>query len=118
MKKQNFNKQEIRDLRHKRILKKIRRGNHHLRLRVTKTNAHIYLQAIDDVKQITIVSSSSLQLKLQNGNMQNTKLVVEDLLSKLKSKAIKQLVLDRGPYKFHGKIKEIATSLRDKGIVI
>lgn len=96
MKKANFNRQQRHHRRHKRILRGVRRGNEHLRLRITKTNAHIYAQLLDDQTNRTVLSSSSLQLKLPNGNIENAKLVAEDLVQKLNQAKIDVISFDRG----------------------
>ncbi|OAL10379.1 50S ribosomal protein L18 [Candidatus Mycoplasma haematobovis] len=111
-------KREILKARHKRVLKQVRRGNNHIRLRITKTNTHVYANALNDLEQKTIASSSSLTLKLPNGNKENCVLLAKDLSKKLKSLKVEQLVLDRGGHKYHGKIAVIADTLRAEGIKI
>ncbi|AEG73750.1 ribosomal protein L18 [Mycoplasma haemofelis str. Langford 1] len=111
-------KRELLKSRHKRILKNIRRGNEHIRLRITKTNSHVYAQALDDAQQRTIASSSSLSLKLANGNKENCILLAKDLSKRLKELNIDRLVLDRGGHKYHGRIAVIADVLREEGIKI
>lgn len=111
-------KKELLKARHKRILKNVRRGNTHIRLRITKTNSHIYANALNDLEQKTVASSSSLTLKLPNGNKENCVLLAKDLSKKLKSLKIDQLALDRGGHKYHGKIAVIADTLRAEGIKI
>lgn len=116
MKRINFNKAELLKNRHKHVLKRVREGNKHIRLRVTKSNLHVYVQALDDLKQKTVASSSSLSLKLNNGNRENCVKLARDLSLKLKKLNISQVVLDRGGHSYSGRIEIIANTLREEGI--
>lgn len=118
MKNKNFNRSKKTQHRHQRILKQVRRGNEHLRLRITKSNSHIYAQLLDDDKQITVLSSSSLQLKLPNGNVDNAKLVGQDLAKKMLAANISEISFDRGGYKYHGRVAAIAEELRANKIKV
>ncbi|MBD5445970.1 MAG: 50S ribosomal protein L18 [Malacoplasma sp.] len=117
MKRINLNRKEKRVERHKKVLRKFKTIDNGLpRLVVTKTNAHIFAQLIDDNKQITIVSSSSLQLKLKNGNKENSKKVGEDLAKKALAKKIKKINFDCGGSKYHGRISALADAARGAGL--
>lgn len=117
MKKINLNRKQNRLHRHLKVLKKIRTMDNGLhRLIVTKTNAHIFVQLIDDEKQITIASSSSLQLKLKNGNIENCKKVGEDIAKKAIAKKIKKIHFDSGGSKYHGRVAAIADAARVQGL--
>lgn len=118
MKNINLNRSKKNRHRHQRVLKQVRRGNEHLRLRITKTNSHIYAQLLDDDKQITVLSSSSLQLKLPNGNVQNARLVGADLAQKMHAAKIATISFDRGGYKYHGRVAAIADVLRANNIKV
>ncbi len=118
MKRQNLNRKENRKNRHLKTLRKFKKIDNGLpRLRVTKSNGHIYVQLIDDEKQITIASSSSLQLKLPNGNKVNAAKVGEDIAKKALAKKIKKVNFDRGGCKYHGRVLELAESARKAGLV-
>lgn len=118
MKRINFCKQRILQNRHKRILKRIREGNEHIRIRITKTNSHVYANALDDFAQKTIASSSSLSLKLKNGNKENCVILAKDLSKKLKDLNITEVVIDRGGHSYSGRIAIIANVLREEGIKV
>lgn len=115
MKKVNQNNIALRQARHKRILTRVREGNDRVRLRVTKTNSHVYVQAIKDLEQKTIASSSSLSLKLKNGNKDNCVKLAKDLSQKLKKLNIVDVVIDRGGHSYTGRISIIANTLREEG---
>ena len=107
--------------RHKRkirIRKKINGLETKPRLAVYKSNKNIYIQAIDDLNQKTIATSSSLSgdLKSENLSLETAKKVGETMGEKLKELGISEAVFDRGGYIYHGRIKALADAIREKGI--
>lgn len=117
MKKENIDRKKNRKNRHLKIKRKFNKINNGLpRLVVTKTNAHIHAQLVDDNKNITILSSSSVQLKLPNGNKINSFKVGEDIAKKAVKMNIKRINFDRNGFKFHGRIKELAEAARKNGL--
>ena len=76
------------------------------RVAVFRSNKFLYLQAIDDQKQITIAATSSMK------DLESAK----TLAQKLKAKKISKIVFDRARYKYHGKIKRLAEELRKAGL--
>ena len=84
-------------------------------------NAFIYknieAQIIDDTKGITLVSSSSTQLKLENGgNCEAAAKVGSDLAAKAKAKGIEIVAFDRGGYLYHGRVAALADAAREGGL--
>ncbi|MCF0217534.1 MAG: 50S ribosomal protein L18 [Malacoplasma sp.] len=117
MKDINVNRKENRFNRHKKILRRFKRiDNKNPRLRITKTNSHIFAQLLDDKKNIVIVSSSSLQLKLPNGNIDNCKKVGADIAKKALAKKIKNINFDTGGAKYIGRIAALADAARKEGL--
>ena len=97
-------------------LKKVSKRN---RLSVFRSNTHIYAQLIDDVKGVTLASSSSLEksIKDQKLSKKNTaEIVGKEIAKKIISKGIKDVSFDRGKYKYHGLIKILADSARSEGL--
>ena len=86
------------------------------RLCVFRSNQAIYAQLIDDVKGVTIASSSSLELKLKNNNLEAAATVGKDIAEKAKKAKIKTVVFDRGGYLYHGRVKALADSARENGL--
>ena len=89
------------------------------RLSVSRSIKNISAQIIDDVKNITLVSASSIEkeIKLQNKTKTELSTAVADLLAKkAKDKNITKVYFDRGIYKYHGRIKMFAEALRKKGM--
>ncbi|AAC71385.1 50S ribosomal protein L18 [Mycoplasmoides genitalium] len=107
-----------RRIRHKRIVKKIRLTNLNNRvvLIVIKSLKNISVQAWDFSKNVVLTSSSSLQLKLKNGNKENAKLVGMDIATKLIKLNQKDVVFDTGGSKYHGRIAALAEGARAKGL--
>lgn len=117
MKRINFNRNKQRLLRQKRNLNYLKEiSSNKPRLLVNKTNAHIFVQLIDLNKQQTIASSSSVSLKLANGNKENAIKVGKDIASKIKKLSINEISFDRGGSKYHGRIQALADAIREEGI--
>ena len=92
------------------------------RLYVFKSNKHIYAQIIDDTKRKILFSSSSLcnQIKKEvysNPDYTIASIVGKNVAKKLKEKGINQIVFDRGKKLYHGRIKMLADSTRQEGII-
>ncbi|MEK7579871.1 MAG: 50S ribosomal protein L18 [Patescibacteria group bacterium] len=101
-------KREKRIIRHKRVRAVIKGTAARPRLSVFRSNKHIYAQLIDDTKGITLLSSS---------DKKSTALKIgEDLAKKAVEKGIKEVVFDRGGYKYHGRVKDIAEGARSGGL--
>ena len=92
-----------RQKRHTRVRTKVQGTNACPRLNIFRSNSHIFAQIIDDEKGTTLVSSSSVELKLKNGgNAEGAKLVGADIAKKASKAGIKAVVFDRGGYQYHG----------------
>ena len=107
--------------RQRRIRGKISGTAERPRLRVTRTNANIHVQIIDDSEGMskTLVSASSIesQFKGENGGNKEAaakigKLVAERALEK----GITQVVFDRGGRIYHGRVKALAEAAREAGL--
>ena len=87
------------------------------RLCVFRSNKNIEAQIIDDTKGITLVSSSSTLLKLENGgNCEAAAKVGADLAAKAKAKGIEIVAFDRGGYLYHGRVAALADAAREGGL--
>lgn len=86
------------------------------RVSVFRSLVHIYAQAINDDAQTTLVAANDQEIK-QSGKKQDLALAVGELLAKkLQAKNIDQIIFDRGAYKYHGRVKQLAEGLRKAGI--
>lgn len=89
------------------------------RLSVHRTNKHIYAQVIDDVKGVTLAAASTkdAELKLKNGGNTDAAQKVGKLIGERAKKAgVKQVLFDRGPYLYHGRVKAVAEGARESGL--
>lgn len=108
---------EMRKKRHSRIRNKISGTAECPRLNVFRSNNQIFAQIIDDEKQTTLVSSSSVELKIKNGgNIEGAKEVGKDIALKAKKAKINKVVFDRGGYLYHGRVKALAEAARENGL--
>ena len=115
LKKTNRKLERVR--RHARVRKKISGTFDRPRLNVFRSNSQIYAQIIDDVKGETIVSVSSLDLKLeQGGNVEAAKKVGAEIAKRAQDKKISTVVFDRGGYIYHGRVKALAEAAREAGL--
>ena len=103
--------------RHARVRNKISGTATTPRLCVYRSNKNIEAQLIDDVKGVTLVSSSSMALKLANGsNVEAAAAVGNDIAEKAVAKKIKKVVFDRSGYIYHGRVKALAEAAREAGL--
>lgn len=90
------------------------------RLSISRSSKNIFAQIIDDTKNITLLSASSIEKDIKSGSKVNktelSKIVAEKLAKKAQDKKIKKLFFDRGIYKYHGRIKIFAETLRKNGM--
>ena len=107
----------MRKIRHTRVRNKIAGTSEVPRLNVFRSNNNIFAQIIDDEKQTTLVSSSSVELKINNGgNVEGAKLVGADIAKKAKKAKITKVVFDRGGYLYHGRVEALAEAGRENGL--
>ena len=103
-----------------RVRKKLKKiSNDRYRLSVSRSSKNISAQIIDDVKNITLVSASSIDKEIKNQKKNKSELstiVAEILAKKANEKNIKKIYFDRGIYKYHGRVKIFAETLRKNGM--
>ena len=107
------------DKRTKRIRTKLKKVSSRNRLSVFRSNNHIYAQAIDDSKGITIASASTLEKELVKDKKVRKELAAtigKEIAKRLIEKGIKDVAFDKGGYKYHGLIKILADSAREEGL--
>lgn len=101
-----------------RVRAKIKGTSNKPRLSVYRSNKFIYAQVIDDQKGKTIVGVSEKNLSLKEKTKNTDKSTELGLLiaKKALDKKIKEVVFDRGSYKYHGRIKAVAEGARQGGL--
>ena len=108
----------IHNKRAKRIRSKLKKINsERFRLSVFRSSKNISAQIIDDKNDKTLVSASSIKEKTNSNKKTDLSLqVAEKLAKKAIEKKITKVYFDRGRYKYHGRIKEFAETLRKNGL--
>ena len=99
-------------------LKKVS-GSDRFRLSVFRSAKNISAQIFDDEKNITLLSVSSIEkdIKAMKSNKTDlSKIVAEKMAKKAQEKKIKKIYFDRGKYKYHGRVKLFAETLRKNGL--
>ena len=108
---------DVRLKRHARVRNKISGTPECPRLNVFRSNSHIHTQIIDDVNGVTLVSASSVEMKLKNGgNIEAAKAVGAEIAKRALAKNIEKVVFDRGGYVYHGRVKAVAEAAREVGL--
>ncbi|MBU0974538.1 50S ribosomal protein L18 [Patescibacteria group bacterium] len=123
--------------RRRRVRSKIFGTSERPRLTVYRANKYTYIQLVDDVKETTLMSISDA--KIRRGELQSKKdqsevrglektekltktesiiKATEELVAKMKKAKITTVVFDRGQYKYHGRVKAVAETLRNGGIKV
>ena len=103
-----------------RIRKKLKKvSNDRYRLSISRSSKNISAQIIDDKKNITLVSASSIDKEIKANKKNKSELstiVAEILAKKANEKNIKKVYFDRGIFKYHGRVKLFADTLRKNGM--
>ena len=90
------------------------------RLSISRSSKNISAQIIDDSKNITLLSASSIEKDIKSQSKINktelSKIVAEKLAKKASERKITKIFFDRGIYKYHGRVKVFAETLRKNGM--
>ncbi len=108
---------EKRKLRNRKKLKKV--NNNRYRVSINKSLNNISAQIIDDINKKTLVSASSIEKDFKikkTKKIDKSTLIGEILAKRAKEKKINEVYFDRGSYKYHGRVKIFAETLRKNGL--
>ena len=111
------NTKEKRKLRNRKKLKKV--NNNRYRVSINKSLNNISAQIIDDINKKTLVSASSIEkdFKIKKTKKIDKSLIIGEILAKrAREKNINEVYFDRGSYKYHGRVKIFADTLRKNGL--
>ena len=89
------------------------------RLSISRSSKNLSAQIIDDSKNVTLLSASSVEKDIKSKKITKTelsKIVAEKLAKKAQDKKISKIFFDRGLYKYHGRVKVFAETLRKNGM--
>jgi len=105
---------------HDRIRKKILGTAERPRLSVYRSLNNIYVQVIDDLHGVTLVSASTVEggkdAKTVGGNLASARDVGRRVADRARQKGIAKVVFDRGGYLYHGRVKALAEAAREAGL--
>ncbi|HUW30633.1 MAG TPA: 50S ribosomal protein L18 [Planctomycetota bacterium] len=109
--------------RHRRVRKTVHGTAERPRLSVCRSLQHIYCQLIDDEQGKTLLAASTMAADVRSeigygGNVKAATLVGKALAEKALSLGIKQVVMDRGGCKFHGRVAAVAIAAREAGLKV
>ena len=107
--------------RHSRVRQKVKGTGERPRLCVFRSLQHIYVQVIDDIQGHTLAAASTLDTELKGQKDSKNKTSQAELVGNLVAKraldaGVKQVVFDRGGYKYHGRVKNLAEAARKGGL--
>lgn len=104
----------------RRIRKKISGTSERPRLRVFKSNKHIYAQIIDDAAGRTLVAMSTVDKEFEAGDdfdkSAAAKAVGVKIAERAKAAGIEEVIFDRGGYIYHGRVKSLSEGAREGGL--
>lgn len=117
---QTQKKHRLKQLRQWRIRKKVSGTSQRPRMAVCFTDAHIYVQFIDDSAGKTLASASTRSKALRPqklaANVASAKTIGSTAAQAALEKGIKAVVFDRGGARYHGKVKALADAAREAGL--
>ena len=103
-----------------RVRKNISGTKERPRLRVFKSNKHIYAQIIDDVQGVTMVAMSTVEKDFDKGENKDkkdaAKTVGKIIAERALAVGISKVVFDRGGYLYHGRVKSLSEGAREGGL--
>jgi large subunit ribosomal protein L18 len=101
-----------------RVRRQIRKtANGRPRLSVFRSNKYIYAQVIDDLSGRTVAAASSREKSVTAGDSQDAAITVGRLVAeRATQQGVKEVVFDRGPYLYHGRVKALAEAAREGGL--
>jgi len=108
--------------RHARVRAKVEGTTERPRLSVFRSLNHIYAQIIDDTKRETLTSASTLDPQISENldgkaKKSQAELVGQAIAKKALEKGVKQVVFDRGGYKYNGRVQALADAARKEGLI-
>lgn len=88
------------------------------RVTVFKGNVHVYVQAIDDAKGVTLAAVNDKQIAKKGTKTERAAVAGTKLAELLKAKKISAVVFDKAGFTYHGRVRAVADALRSAGITL
>ena len=102
--------------RQQRVRKQLAGTSERPRLNVFRSLNNIYVQVIDDNNGTTLMSASSLDVDAKGSKTEQAKAVGKLVAERVLDAGIKEVVFDRGGFKYHGRVKALAEASREAGL--
>ena len=114
------NRQVARERRHRRVRKKVRGTSERPRLAVFRSNKHVYAQVIDDVRGVTVAAASTKEKGFSGATatVDAAKQIGKLVAERAKAAGVETVVLDRGGFKYHGRVAGVAEAAREAGLKV
>lgn len=114
-------KKERRNKIRRRVRSTIQGTSNRPRLAIYKSNKHVYLQLIDDMKGETLVGISSRSKAYRDeldgkGGVEQARFLGQEVAKLAKDRGVDKAVYDRSGYKYHGIVKTAAEAAREGGL--
>jgi large subunit ribosomal protein L18 len=115
-------KLELQDRRRRRLRYQLKvKGGGRPRLSVFRSGRHIYAQVIDDAQARTLAAASTLEKELRErlrtgADKEAAKAVGQAVAERALAAGVRQVVFDRGPYLYHGRVQALADAAREGGL--
>ncbi len=92
-----------------------------LRLSIFRSNMHVYAQVIDDAKRHTVAAASTVEptfsASSKTTNKEAAAIIGKMIAERALAAGVKEVYFDRGSYLYHGRVKALADSARENGLV-
>jgi large subunit ribosomal protein L18 len=108
----------LRRKRHERIRLRLRGSQSRPRLSIFRSAKFIYAQVIDDETGRTLAAASSREpaLAAPGGKVDAARAVGRALAERARAAGVERVVLDRGGYQYHGRVRSLAEGAREGGL--
>ena len=114
------NRHAARERRHRRVRKKVRGTPQRPRLAVFRSNKHVYAQVIDDVNGRTVAAASTVDKGFEGATatVDAAKKIGKIVGERAKEAGVEAVVLDRGGFRYHGRVAGVADGAREAGLKV
>lgn len=117
----NRSRNQMREIRHRRLRRRVSGTAEHPRLAVFRSLNHIYAQVIDDTAGQTLVSASTTEKSLKGvlkstGDKESAKAVGKLIAERALAQGINKVVFDRGGHMYGGRVQALADAAREAGL--
>ncbi|PIP53354.1 50S ribosomal protein L18 [Candidatus Beckwithbacteria bacterium CG23_combo_of_CG06-09_8_20_14_all_34_8] len=115
----NRTRQTQSQIRSQRNRSKVKRFSNRVRLLVSRSNKHIIAQLIDqENKTLITIDDKAIKSDKKMTKTEKSLELGKVVAQKAKEQKIKELVFDRGAYKYHGRVKAVCEGAREGGVTI